>query len=347
MKLSWPPTRQQAIWAVVVISVGLGLTVALTSGPLAGITLFLGFSGVLSLTLLFVPARPEVFATLRGEENAISGDEEIGLVIGAEQTVRPLDIDRIVKQEEHETLETMPRAPTPRVPPGAFGGVFDVNRSTANMLSSTSGASDEELRAFVKKVHLYGRELRTWLERLEASRHERLRAFSAAARATENGKAAADFARLRLRFPEQFEEPERPPEVPEPPERPEFVGRPGRIAPRSLAPIAAIRRGALSRLIPRPEEFRGLSAEFSNEDGSTIVAFNIGHINQHDHRDTAEFSLRAAPPGVYEVGWQISAGGLSPPTDGTIRVEVRESALGEPITELAEALAERSRHSLD
>ena len=343
-KFPWPPSRRQAIWTVLLTAVATSVVVGVTTSALAGITLLVGFSGVLSLTLLFAPARPEVIAALRGEENASAADAEIGLVIGSEQTVRPLDIDGIVEGEEAAARETMPRAPSPRVPKGAFGGVFDLNDSTANMLSSVSGASDEELRAFIKEVHRYGEKLRAWLEQLEASRNERLRAFSAVARATENGKAPADFARMRLRFPGEFEGPERPPEVPDPPQRPEFVGRLGRIA---TPPTQPIRRGALSGLIPRPDEIRGVSAEYSCEDGTTVVALNIGHINQHDQRDTAEFALRAAPPGFYEIEWQISANGLTPPTKGTIKVEVRKSIPGEPITELQGALVERKSHKLD
>lgn len=328
------------------IAVLVGVTGFVTSGVIAGLSLLLGFPGVLSLILLFLPSRPRVAATLRGTENATTGDEEFGLIVGAEREVRPLDIDQIVKAAEHGALETMPRAPTPRVPRGAFGGVFDLSQSTAAALSSFSGASDEELYAFMEKVQEYGEELRVWLGQLEASRYERLRDFSAVARVREGGQAPADFARLRLRFPEAFEEPEQPPEVPEPPERPEFVGRYGAVVPRPLA-VRGLARGALSRFIPRPEEFRGVVAEYSREDGSTVIALNIGHINQHDHRDTAEFALRAAPSGVYDVEWQISADGLSPPTEGTIKVEVREPAPGEPIIELRDALAERKHHSLN
>jgi hypothetical protein len=345
-KLRWPPTRLQAIWGVVVIAVLVGMIGFVTSGVIAGLSLLLGFPGVLSLILLFLPSRPRVAAALRGTENAITGDEAFDLIVGAEREVRPLDIDQIVKTQEHEALKTMPRAPTPRVPRGAFGGVFDLSQSMTASLSSLSGASDEELHAFMEKVRKYGEELRVWLDQLQASRHERLRDFSAVARVCEGGQAPADFARLRLRFPEEFEEPEQPPEVPEPPERPEFVGRYGLVGPRPYA-VPRLARGALSRLIPRPEEFRGAGAEYSREDGSTIIALNIGHINQHDHRDTAEFALRAAPPGTYEVEWQISADGLSPPTEGTIKVEVREPAPGEPIIELRDALAERKHHSLD
>lgn len=343
--LRWPPTRLQAIWIVIALAVVVGVAGFLTSGVIAGLSLLLGFPGVLSLTLILLPSRPRVVATLRGTENATAGDEEFGLIVGAEQEVRPLDIDQIVETAEHEALETMPRAPTPKVPRGAFGGVFDLSQSMTASLSSISGASDEELRAFQKEVREYGEELRVWLEQLQASRYERLRAFGAIARVREGGQAPADFARLRLRFPDEFEEPEQPPEVPEPQERPRFVGRYGIVAPRPMA-VPRI-RGALSRLVPRPEEFRGVGAEYSREDGSTVVALNIGHINQHDERDTAEFALRAAPPGVYEVRWQVSADGLSPPTEGALKIEVCEPSPGEPIVELGDALAERERRSLD
>lgn len=317
-----------------------------TSGVVAGISLVLGFSGVLSLVLLLLPARPGVVATLRGAENAVTGTEKIGLLIGGGQMVRPLDIDAIVEDQEDQALDTMPRAPTPRVPRGAFGGAFDIGQSTVNMLSSMSGASDEELRAFADEVQTFGHELRAWLEQLQAARHERLRAFTAVARVREVGQAPADFARLRLRFPEAFEEPEQPPEVPDPPERPKFVGRYGRIVPGALA-ARNLARGSLARLVSHPDVLRGTSPEYSREDGSTVVALNIGHINQHDHRDTAVFALRAASPGVYEVKWQVSADGLSPPTTGRIQIEVCEPLSGEPITELRDALIERERHSLD
>lgn len=316
-----------------------------TSGVVAGLSLLLGFPGVLSLILIFLPTRPKIAAGLRGIENARPTDsDEVGVIIGSEQTVRPLDIDQIVKSEERAALETMPRAPTPKAPRGAFGGVFDLNASTANMLSEVSGASDDELRTFMGKTRAFGEELRAWLEDLQTSRQERLRSFTAVARVRESGKAPADFARVRLRFPEEFEEWKAPPEVPSPPERPKFVGRYGAVVPGA----AAVQRfPSLSRLIPRPEEFNGTAAEYSREDGRTIIALGIGHINQHDHRDSAEFILLAAPPGIYYVEWQVSAVGLSPPAEGVIKVEVREPPPGEPIVEMGDALAERERHSLD
>jgi len=341
----WPPKRPQAIWGVIVVAIVVGIAGFATSGVVAGLTLLLGFPGVLSLILLFLPNRPTVTANLRGIENAVVDAHFDGLLVGSEQTIRPFDVEQIVKNQEHAALETMPRAPTPQVPPGAFGGAFDLNSATSSMLSSVSGASDEELRAFVGEVQAYGKELRAWLEHLQAARRESLRAFTATVRVREAGQAPADFARVRLRFPEAFEEWEAPPDVAAPPERPKFVGRYSPVVPGPfrVQPIAA---GALSRLIPRVEDFKGTSAEYSREDGSTIVALNIGHINQHDHRDTAEFVLMAAPPGLYSVEWQVSAEGLSPLTEGTLKVEVQEPQLDEPIVDLKDALAERKHHSL-
>jgi hypothetical protein len=329
---------------VIVIAVIVGVTGFVTSGVIAGISLFLGFPGVLSLILLFLPSRPKVRATLRGGTNAITSDSEVGLVIGAERTVRPFDIDQIIKTEEHAALETMPRAPAPKVPPSsALAPIFALNRSTANMLSAVSGTSDEELEKFMRKVQRYGEKLRAWLEELDASRAEQLRAFTAIARAGEEGQAPADFARMRLRFPEQFEQAERPPTVPEPPSRPEYVAPlAGRVG-LSGVPVPQMARGALSNLLNRSVESR---IQYSNEDGMTVISLEVGHVNQSDHRDTAEFALRAAPPGIYGIEWQISADGLNPPTKGTIKVEVREPVLGDPINDLDEALAERKNHSL-
>lgn len=330
---------------MIVIAVLVSAAVVATSGALAGITLFLGFSGVLSLTLLFVPSRPKVIATLRGGENAITGDSNVGMIIGADQTVRPLQIEEIVKEQEHTALETMPRAPTPKVPPGsAFESIFNLNQSAANMFSAVSGATDEELQDFIGEVKEYGEELREWLELLQAARRERLRAFTASARVSEKGQAAADFTRIRLCFPQEFEELEAPPKVPEPPLRPEFTSR-----QRVALPLAAQRptRVDLSRLVHDPAEYRGVNAEYSSEEGSTFVSLSVGHLNQSDHRDTAEFALRAPPSGTHEVRWRISADGINPPTEGTIRIEVREPLPTEPIKEMADALTERKHHSLD
>jgi len=345
-KMRWPPSRKQALLTVLGVSVLVSVVVGLSAGPLAGITLLIGSSGVLSLTLIFFPARPQVVAHLRGAENSATGTGNVGLVVGDNQVVRPLDVDQIVRAAEEEARATMPRRPSPRVPPGKFGGVFDFNLCAADMLASVSGASDDELRDFLGKVKDYGDELRSWLNELEVARRENLRPFTASTRAVEQGQAPADFARIRLFFPGDFEEPAPPPEVPAPPTRPKFVSRygPPLLGPRlPRMPVLPIQStGALSRLVPRQDK-----AEYSREDGETIVDMNLGHINQHDHRDSPEFSLRAAPPGTYEVRWRISANSLTPPTEGSLGVAVREPTFGEPITKLEDAVEEREARGLD
>jgi hypothetical protein len=273
---------------VIVIAVVLSVTVSITNGLLAGITLFLGFSGVLSLTLYFVPARPKAVASLRGSENAIGSSGEISLIIGADRKIRPLDIDRIVEDEERKARETMPRAPAPLVPKGALGGAFDLSDSQRDLLNAATGVSDEELRAFSKKVRDFGHKLREWLEGLEGARAERPRPFVATARVSEQGQAPADFTWPHLRFPQDFEETEPPPEVPEPPERPKFVSRLGRFAmPVSPMRVQGLRSGALRDLLTQT---RGANAaNYASEDGTTLVSFQVGHINQHVHRDTPRF----------------------------------------------------------
>jgi hypothetical protein len=134
--------------------------------------------------------------------------------------------------------------------------------------------------------------------------------------------------------------------VPEPPKRPEFTGRFGRITFPRVEPLK-FRRGALGDLIASPEVIRGDAADYSSEGGMTVVDLNVGHINQREYRDTAVFSMRAAPVGGYELRWRVGASGLGSPMEGTVRVEVLTPADGEPIRELSEAMSEREPHNLD
>lgn len=345
-RLTWPPSRGAAIRAVLVLAVILGVVVAITSTVLAGLTLLIGFSGVLSLILLLLPARPRLRAELRGRDAARNPPGHLGVELLPERAIRPLDIDAIVEAEEAAARETMPRRPTPKAPSGAFGGVFELSPALTGMLSSASGATDEELHNFAGKVRVFGENLRAWLEGLEAARAELLRYFKVAVRVQEIGGAPADFARVRLSFPASFEEPARPPMVPEPPSRPEFVGRFG-MAPITNVPRLSVPRGSLAHLVPDTDAIRGMSAEYSSEDGRIVVDLNLGHINQGEYRDTAEFSLRAASPGVHEVGWRVSANGLAAPAEGIIAAEVCEPKQCKPITDFAEAMAERELHRLD
>lgn len=214
------------------------------------------------------------------------------------------------------------------------------------MLEATSGVRDSDLRDFIKEVREFGQELRRWLEQLDAARTEQLRPFSARARVSEHGRAAADFTWLYLRFPQEFEETKRPPDVPGPPKRPQFTSRLG-FFHSPVEPLVTPKLGRRLQDLFAQKDQPATAASYSSEDGSTLISFQVGHIKQHVHRDTSSFELNAPAPGHYEVDWQISAAGLSPPAEGKIKIEVREPEHGEPITTLREALAERKRCELD
>lgn len=325
-------------------AVVVSLAIGITNGPLAGISLLLGFTGVLSLVVIFVPTRPQLTVSLRGGDNAISGSGEIGLIIGAGRTVRPFDIEQIVEEQAQMAYATMPRKPTPKLPPGSpLASVFGLNQPVSfGGFSGISQASDEQLEEFIAEVKEYRQQLEAWLRGLIAARQELLRDFSCIARVSEGGQAPADFSRMRLHFPQQFEEPERTPGVSDPPDRPEF--RSLRLGP-SIGPLAASLYRQQPVVLPHPAAFQK-EASYSQEDGLTVIAMNVGHVNQSDHRDTEEFHLRAPDPGVHEVEWRVSANGLNSPAKGKINIEVRDPDTGEPITTLEQALDERERCSL-
>jgi hypothetical protein len=332
----------QAVWAVISTAVAVSLVIGITNGPLAGISLLLGFTGVLSLVVIFVPTRPQLTVSLRGGDNATNGSGEIGLIIGAGRTVRPFDIEQIVEEQAQVAYATMPRKPTPKLPPGSpMASIFEQPVSFGG-ISGITEASDERLEEFIAEVKEYRQQLEDWLEELAAARQDQLRDFSCLARVSEGGQAPADFSRIRLHFPRQFEEPEPAPRVPEPPNRPEF--RSLGLGP-VIGPVAATLYRQPPVVLPHPAAFQK-EASYSQEGGLTVIAMSVGHVNQSDHRDTEEFYLRAPDPGVHEVEWRVSATGLNSPTKGKINIEVREPDAGEPITTLEQALNERKRFSL-
>lgn len=85
---------------------------------------------------------------------------------------------------------------------------------------------------------------------------------------------------------------------------------------------------------------------YSNENGLAQADFDLGRVNQTDHRDVPPFRLRAAPPGEYEIEWQITATGLSRPIRGTVKIKVEPPQAGEAILTLGEAEAERRDYEL-
>ena len=84
-------------------------------------------------------------------------------------------------------------------------------------------------------------------------------------------------------------------------------------------------------------------ARYSMEKDAPVIDYELGRINQLDHRDVPTFSLRAPGPGAYSVKWEASATGLGKPAHGKFIIEFAEPQQGQPITTLAEAEAERER----
>jgi hypothetical protein len=162
--------------------------------------------------------------------------------------------------------------------------------------------------------------------------------FEGELRIAELGEAAADHVHLRLHFPAGFDLDEDPPEVGAPPERPTF-NRFGGVGFRG--PIG------LEKLVARPGSIRLPGTDKpknSTEGGLTKVDYDLGRLNQSDHRDVPPFRLRAAAPGNYEVEWEATASGLNKPSRGTLLLSVGEPNQGVAIQSLEDADAERDAY---
>jgi hypothetical protein len=85
---------------------------------------------------------------------------------------------------------------------------------------------------------------------------------------------------------------------------------------------------------------------YSVEDGRAIIDWDLGRVNQSEHRDVPAFSLKAPEPGDYKVEWAITAEGLASPAKGVITIEVEAPDPAEPITTLNEAEEERKAYEL-
>jgi hypothetical protein len=242
----------------------------------------------------------------------------------------------IVEEQVEAALATLPTASQPKAPPGTPLSQTLGQAAAAGFLAAVF-PSKESREDFAREVDDYARELRRWLDELAHARSERMRVFVGAARVVERGDAPADHVRLRLRFPPGFEPPEDPPWVSKPPKRPRFnppligfidptIDIPP-IEPRSFPPLPA-------------------AASYWREGEATIVEYDLGRINQADFRDTPEFRLRAAAPGLYQIDWQVSAAGLRRPATGCWQLTVAEPKEREAIVTLEEAVRERVRYGL-
>lgn len=319
------------IWGALVVAIAGCAWATIERGPFDGLTLLAGLCGVLSLGLLLLPARPRLDVGARTDTGP--GAE---VLVAVDEPLRPLDKDTIVDAEVDAALSTLPVSPE-AYPPGSKIAQALSGPGSSFLLGGTY-VSEEQRKRFWNEVQAYRQELAEWLDELDHARSERRRFFTCQARVTELGSAAADHVRLRLRFPPGFEEPLEPGRVADPPRPPKFEALPfPRISPISVTPTR-----------PHiPASLFGRGPTYSQENGVLVIECDLGRINQSDFRDSPEFEVRAAPPGNYEVEWGVSAAGLPRPRRGRWKLSVADPELGDAITSVDEADAERERYRLD
>jgi len=332
-----PRRRQIGIPAFLAVT-GLSVWAALERGLFDGGTLFIAFLGSLLGLLQLVPSRPRLQLTDR------TGQDSSELVATPAST-RPFDEDEIEAGEVEVCKGEMPRQPRQGMPPGSL--LHNPLQETEDKLLRMTrplDVSDGSLRDYLAEVGDYTARLRNWLTDLEVARADRLRLLRLELRIRERGHAAADHVHLRLLLPDGFELDEGPMEVDLPPKRPEFR--------RDILPPAVSSRAlhSLSKRLPdaadprRPDD---AEPRYSREAGLPRIDFELGRVNQSDHRDVPEFRIKAPrEPGNYEVRWEITAAGLSRPARGAINIEIAEGQEDEPITSLEQAEEEQQRFGL-
>ncbi|HSS05179.1 MAG TPA: hypothetical protein VLK89_08345 [Solirubrobacterales bacterium] len=315
------------------IALGLCVWATLARGLFDGVTLLAGMCGVLSLGLLLLPSRPRLQVLVRDTPDPTRLD------LVPTWSVRPLDKQAILQEQVDLALATMPERPEPQLGPDDAVGRILAKTAVAGIQASLSGATDEALKEFESKVSSYEHKLVRWLEQLEKSRGEHLKVFEGELRIRELGHAPADHVHLRLRFPNGFLLAGKLPRAGSPPTRPHFSPGIGSLLPRS----------ALERAMPEiePIYLPGTDkARYSIEEDAPVIDYELGRVNQHDHRDVPAFSLRVPGPGSYAVQWKASATGLGKPARGKLTIEFSEPDQGEPIITLTEADAEREKLDL-
>ncbi len=313
--------RQIGVPAFLVV-VGISIWAIKERGALDGVTLLVGSFGLLLGLLQMIPSRPKLRLTGQDDDS----------VLTVTPTVRPVDEDSIVKERVSQALEAMPRRPPPEdstpnaldwESPGLGPGNFGIRHS------------DETLRKHEAKIFDYESELREWVTTLEAARADRLRLFEKELRLHELGQALADHVHLRLFFPEGFELEDEAPDIGAPPEPPELLSD-RREWLRQLAETLPVKPGSIKLHHPGDEP------HYSTRNSLPVVDYELGRINQSDHRDVPAFELKAPrEPGNYEIRWEASAAGLTKPAQGVITLRVQEPLETEPITTMEEANEER------
>ena len=312
--------RRQIGVPVFLIMLGLAIWATKERGAFDGVTLLVGSLGLLLGLLQMTPARPKLKLTGRDDEPLIIFTP----------VVRPLDKNSILKEQVGKALEAMPRRPAPEGTTSAF------DYESPGLGPGRVGLrhSDQTLRQHEGKISDFESHLQEWVTNLEAARVDRLRLCEEELRLHELGYAPVDHAHLRLFFPEGFELEDEAPSIDSPPNPPELTME-GQLLARRPEQVLPIKGGIK---LHHPDD----EPHYSEKSGLPVVDYDLGRINQADHRDVPAFELKApSEPGRYEIEWEASAAGLNRPASGAITFEVRAPEEIEPVTTLAEAKQER------
>lgn len=316
-----------------IVFIGLSVWASVERDLFDGLILLgtLGAVGVAALNHFF-PSRPRFEVGFRNTSNP-------GLLTLVPTWCRRLlDREAIIQEQVDLALETMPERPALE-PPDELEkvGPFIVQSAFASLQADLTGTNDEDFAEFEREVATYGGTLDEWVQQLEVSREEHQKVFQGRLRVEELGGAPADHVHLRLRFPEGFRLASDLSEAGEPPTRPNFAPGVGAyFAPRNLSKMQRI-----ASKFPWPKNAEG--ASYSTENGRPVVDFELGRINQGDHRDVPAFALRVPGPGTFPIHWETSSSGLGKPATGTLTIKWEAAEDGPPITTLKQAEHEQER----
>jgi hypothetical protein len=316
------PRRRQIGVPVFLVVLGLAIWATKERGAFDGVTLLVGSLGLLLGLLQMIPSRPKLRLTGR--------DDQPLLIFSP--PVRPLDENSIVKEQVSKALEAMPRRPRPE---GSAPRPLDLDVPGLGPGNIGIQHSDETLRKHEAKIFDYESRLREWVTDLEAARVDRLRLVESELRLHELGYAPADHVHLRLFFPEGFELEDEAPDIGSPPAPPDLPGE-GNVWAGMRPETLPIKPGSIKLHHPNDEP------HYWEKGGLPVVDYDLGRVNQADHRDVPAFELKAPrEPGSYRIEWEASAAGLNRPARGTITFQVQEPTEIQPITTLEEAKQER------
>jgi len=324
------PRRQLFGSVTLAIALVLCAWATLARGLFDGVMIFTGMCGVVSLGLIFLPARPRLAVEIR------DGEDLDCLELLPSWSLEPFDKQAIVREQAKEALATMPEPVQPQIEQNELGEAL-MSLAAVGAHRMLTGTTDEELQKFVDKVETYKRDLWHWLGEVECARNEHRKVFECELRLRELGQAAADHVHLRLLFPEGFKLNRHLPEAGEQPARPAFAPGIGAFLP-GIGSLRGIPRMPLQNIDPIRLPGSG-KPSYSMEGETVVIDYEVGRVNQSDHRDLPSFSLRMPGAGEYTVQWEASASGLDKPTRGELKLRFVEPEEGEPVATLAGAEA--------